>query len=278
MYNQTVVRGIAEQHFTVPELMQATGIRSDKTVRQALKGLEAKLSIKTVNAHRSSHFGPRIRVFQPKEITDRRKKAKLIIDPKTKRILSQVESAAARAVDSEGDSPVISSVRSSADSSVTSSVYSSVPSLGENYRSERQNLPHIYKHDNKDANSASHPSSSVPTQRDDEKFSSVKQLFQELSGGGNWKDERDLKTYQEIEHIDLYNIIIGLSYSVARSPEHRMSSLAYAVPAILEHYQQMKLFPADDLAKIAYETMRKTMLCLRTGKWTIPEWLSGSES
>src|SRR5581483_6829479 len=96
------------------------------------------------------------------------------------------------------------------------------------------------------------PSSSVPTeQNDDEKLKRVRSVFERLSGGGSWKEPRDSVSYEQIAHVPLWHIILGLCYSVARSPEHKMSSLAYAVPSILKHFDEMKVFPEGDMTALA---------------------------
>jgi len=118
-----------------------------------------------------------------------------------------------------------------------------------------------------------HVESSSASIRDD--IERVKVLFDQLANGGKWRDDRDNATFEQIASIPLWHIIMGLCYSVARSPEHKMSSLAYAVPQIQEHYKQMQFFPDSDMLEIAYRTLRRTLLCISTGNWTIPDWETG---
>lgn len=90
MYRETVSRGVRERHFGPKELCEKTGIRSDRTVRTALDGLIAKLSIEIVSNSNGSPLGPRYRVFEPKEVASRRKAAGIDIDPQSKKITTPV--------------------------------------------------------------------------------------------------------------------------------------------------------------------------------------------
>jgi len=92
--------------FGLKELKEKTGL-SDKTVRVAIHSLEEKLSIKVVEPSLGV-YGRMIRVFEPEEVESRRKKAGLMIDPLTKKIVdrgtavsSAVDNAVPIAVGSE---------------------------------------------------------------------------------------------------------------------------------------------------------------------------------
>jgi hypothetical protein len=91
MYRETISKKVTERRFRVTELMEATGIKSDKTARTAIAGLAKKLSIAIVDAQAGHNFGHRYRVFNPKEIFEARKAADLKIDLQTKEILPPVE-------------------------------------------------------------------------------------------------------------------------------------------------------------------------------------------
>ena len=86
MYRETLSKGQRERHFGFKELCVKTGIRSDRTIRRALDGLQEKLSIEIVSYFHGHPLGPRYRVYDPKEILRRRKTAGLEIDFQTKRI------------------------------------------------------------------------------------------------------------------------------------------------------------------------------------------------
>ncbi|MFL6254955.1 MAG: hypothetical protein ACJ74T_08020 [Pyrinomonadaceae bacterium] len=90
MYRETVSRGVRERHFGPKELCEKTGIRSDRTIRTALDGLIAKLSVEIVSHFNGSPLGPRYRVFEPKEIAGRRNSAGIEIDPQSKRMITPV--------------------------------------------------------------------------------------------------------------------------------------------------------------------------------------------
>ncbi|HEX8149991.1 MAG TPA: hypothetical protein VF591_22605 [Pyrinomonadaceae bacterium] len=87
MYRETLSKGQRERHFGFKELCVKTGIRSDRTIRLALDGLQEKLSVEIVSYFHGSPLGPRYRVYDPKEILRRRKTAGIEIDPQSKRIV-----------------------------------------------------------------------------------------------------------------------------------------------------------------------------------------------
>jgi hypothetical protein len=87
MYRETVSKGQKERHFGFKELCAKTGIRSDRTIRRALDGLQEKLSVEIVSYLHGNPLGPRYRVYDPKEILKRRKVAGLEIDPQSKKII-----------------------------------------------------------------------------------------------------------------------------------------------------------------------------------------------
>jgi len=88
MYRETVSKGQKERHFGFKELCAKTGIRSDRTIRRALDGLQEKLSVEIISYSHGNPLGPRYRVYDPKEILKRRKAAGIEIDPQSKRITS----------------------------------------------------------------------------------------------------------------------------------------------------------------------------------------------
>ena len=88
MYRETLSKGQTERHFGFKELCVKTGIRSDRTIRLALDGLQEKLSVEIVSYSHGNPLGPRYRVYDPKEIVKRRKAAGMEIDTQSKRITS----------------------------------------------------------------------------------------------------------------------------------------------------------------------------------------------
>ena len=88
-----------ELRFGLKELKEKTGL-SDKTIRNAIHSLEKKLSIEIVEPSLGV-YGRKIRIFDPSEIEQNRKKAKLVIDSTTKKIIEDntaVSSAVTTAV------------------------------------------------------------------------------------------------------------------------------------------------------------------------------------
>ena len=87
MYRETLSKGQKERHFGFKELCVKTGIRSDRTIRRALDGLQEKLSVEIVSYFHGNPLGPRYRIYDPKEILKRRRAAGIEIDPQSKRII-----------------------------------------------------------------------------------------------------------------------------------------------------------------------------------------------
>ena len=258
MYRETITRGLKERHFSNQELMKMTGLRSDNTVRLALKGLREKLSIELVGHEKYFKYGQLYRIFTPKEIVERRTRAKLTIEPKTKKLTYGAPISVASPAATSAATPATSSADTTADFEGVVPQFLRDPSLLINT---------LINSDDSATASSSHGEID-----DGERVAEVRRLFEQISNGGRWKDERDQAAYAEIAHVPLWHIILGLCYSVSRAQEHRMSTLGYAVPSILEHYEQMRVFPESQMVEVAYRTMRKTLICIQTGKWTIAEW------
>jgi hypothetical protein len=87
MYRETLSKGQRERHFGFKELCAKTGIRSDRTIRRALDGLQEKLSVEIVSYFHGNPLGPRYHIYDPKEILRRRKTAGIEIDPQSKQII-----------------------------------------------------------------------------------------------------------------------------------------------------------------------------------------------
>jgi len=97
MYRDTISKGKNEGYFSLRKLMKKTGIGSDKTVFNALKGLRNKLSIKMVEHSNNKPIGTLYKIFTPKEIFKLRNDNGIIIDINRKRIIT----TAVTAVDKE---------------------------------------------------------------------------------------------------------------------------------------------------------------------------------
>jgi len=85
MKEETDRKKSSQLRFGLKELKEKTGL-SDKTVRKAIHSLEEKMSIKIVEPSLGV-YGRKIQVFSPDEIKDKRKKAGLVIDSTTKKII-----------------------------------------------------------------------------------------------------------------------------------------------------------------------------------------------
>ncbi len=88
MYRETITKGKTANYFSLRKLMKMTGIGSDKTVFNALKGLRNKLSIQMVEHSNNKPTGTLYGVFPPKDIFKLRSDNGLIIDINTKRIVT----------------------------------------------------------------------------------------------------------------------------------------------------------------------------------------------
>ncbi|HEV2707570.1 MAG TPA: hypothetical protein VGV59_16755 [Pyrinomonadaceae bacterium] len=118
MYRETISKGVRERHYGPKELCIKTGIRSDRTVRMAVRGLIQKLSLEVVSHGFYFPQGPRYRVYEPKDVIKRRKAAGLEIDPQTKKIIGTT-------VDTTVDTVVSAPVDTPVDG--TTKIYSSTP-------------------------------------------------------------------------------------------------------------------------------------------------------
>lgn len=87
MYSETRSEGVEEWYFTFSVLTSKVGLRNARTLQTAIKGLIDKASIDWVTGERGSHFGKQYRVYEPKEVLQRRKEKGIKINPQTKRIV-----------------------------------------------------------------------------------------------------------------------------------------------------------------------------------------------
>ncbi len=85
IYNECVGRKSKKLRFGLKELKEKTGL-SDKTIRVTIHSLEKKLSIEIVEPSLGI-YGRMIQVFEPEEVASNRKKAGLMIDTVTKKVV-----------------------------------------------------------------------------------------------------------------------------------------------------------------------------------------------
>ena len=273
MYRETISKGINGRRFSVAELMELTGINSNTTIIRALRGLAEKYSIEVISRDASRRYGVLYKIHMPSEITQLRNENNILIEHRRKEIIKG----------EKGTWDETSNEISNETSSETSRYFGRhVVRYAENKHLDMQKInisaPRIIIGINKEKLRDDEKSSSSQVQNDDEKLAKVRELFEQISNGGSWKEERDSSSFEQIKQVHLWHVIMGLCYSVVCSPEHKFNSLAYAVPSILEHAKQMSIFSEQDMLPIAYKTMRQTINCIQSGKWNIPEWLAGDET
>ena len=125
MYRECKRLNRTQYRFGLKELKAKTGL-SDKTVRVSIHTLEHKLSIKTVEPSMGI-YGRKFEVYGPKEILEARRKAKMEIDPTTKRIItrepSTVNTTVGNRVGRAKDTTAVSKVRDSTVSAVKSTAH-----------------------------------------------------------------------------------------------------------------------------------------------------------
>ncbi len=120
LYRESKNMQSSEIRVRISEIINKTGL-SDKTVRTALHCLENKLSI-TILERSKSPYGRLYRIYDPKDILDRRKSINLKIDPVTKQI---------RSTGTRSPTPVLASVNTPVKSSVLASVNTPATTLEE---------------------------------------------------------------------------------------------------------------------------------------------------
>jgi hypothetical protein len=260
MYRETVSRGIRERHFGPSELCRKTGIRSDRTIRTAIHGLIQKLSIQIVSNINGNPLGPRYRVFDPKEITKRRRAAGIEIDPQSKKIINQ--------------NPL---------TPVTTPVETPVNTLAvtgdKNYRGAPAEVTGVTpvestgvsKYRNTDGQEegslASSSSKSISENADDDNafLDSLREIY-ERATGNSWTTG-DAVMAQRGQDIPLEVWGIAICYCVDRAPGHKFDRLAYVAEEARRHQEEMGGFPKEDLRVIMRHSLRQIERARQSGKW-----------
>lgn len=220
MYRDTISRGKAEDYFSLRKLMKKTGIGSDKTVFNALKGLRNKLSIKMVEHSNNKPIGTLYKVFTPQEIFRLRDDKRIIVDINTKRI---VTTAVAR------DSAVTYTKEDTAvNSTVVTSVGNTAPDKEISYIRDTFN--------NDDSLKTSVSSSNDEEDKDNDKIFDHKRstifLYKKYTGN-QWKMGDD-EFYQAVKGILLEVIEAAIISSILRSKKAKINSFAYCEGVINE--------------------------------------------
>jgi hypothetical protein len=263
MYRETISKGVSERYFGTTELMRKTGIRSDKTVRTAIRGLKEKLSIEMVSFSYGNPLGPRYRIFGPKEILQRRRDAGIEIDPQSKQIITPVITGAPTRVATPEDTRV--------------------RGLGESYRGtpaiETPVTPVTFtghsKYTNEDWTeleenvSSSSKSVAVDDDNDATYLDSIRTLYQQITGN-TWTPS-DIETAMRGREIppDIWGI--ALCFCVDRAPGNRFQRLAYVFEEARTHLEGMKQFSSEAVKAILQHNLRTLERVRASGAWIRPE-------
>ena len=253
MYRETISKGERERHFGPAELSKKTGIRSDKTIRVALRGLVTKLSVQILSNVNGSPLGPRYRVFDPKEIIRRRKTVGMEIDPQSKKIITLVETPVSTRVDTGGKNYPGSTVETTP---VTPVISTGVIK---------------YKNNHLPLGSDTALSSSKSTAADDGDdafLESMREIY-ERATGNTWTTA-DVITTQSARDVRAEVWGIAICYCVDRAPGHKFERLAYVLDQAREHAEMMKDYSESDLKMILRHSLRTIKRARESGTWELP--------
>jgi len=291
MYRQTISQNVRERHFGPKELLVATPIRSHVTIRKAIDGLIEKLSIQIVKFVNGSPFGPRYRIYDPREIMNRRQKAGIQIDPVTKQIYSQ-DSAAASSLDDENIESFTHTVTPILTPTIAPTATPTTPTdtpteivgaplqiLGGVTPTEFVGV-YINSKDNLESsdNTASSSSKSVtagqPESKDednDEDGAAISHLDQireiyERATGNSWTTA-DAEVVMRAKDIPVEVWGIAICYCLDRAPNHSYQRLAYVLEEARTHHETMKSFSQGDLRAILKHYLRTLDRVRATGSW-----------
>lgn len=88
MYSESRLEGSKDWYFTFGQLSEKTKLQNPRTLQGAIRGLIAKGSIEWIEGEPGSHFGKCYRIYEPKEVLERRRKLDIRIHPQSKKIIS----------------------------------------------------------------------------------------------------------------------------------------------------------------------------------------------
>jgi len=88
MYEESVKRKTSALRLGLKELKEKTGL-SDKTIRVSIHALEKKRNVAVVESSLGI-YGRKFRVLTPEEISEKRKREGIVIDPTTKKVQNTV--------------------------------------------------------------------------------------------------------------------------------------------------------------------------------------------
>ena len=261
MYRETISKGVRERHFGPTELIRKTGIRSDRTIRTAIRGLIQKFSIEIVSNSNGSPLGTKYRVFEPKEIARRRRAVGLKIDSQSKKILADE-------VAEEEATPVATPVTTGVATGVKITGVTPVEITGVT----PVNFTGVFKYVNSSstlegANTSSSSNAFAREPDDDDKtfLDSLRDIY-ERATGNSWATT-DAVTAQRGRSIPLEVWGIAICYCVDRAPGHKFDRLAYVLEEARRHREEMQDFSKEDLRLIMLHSLRQIERARTSGRW-----------
>jgi hypothetical protein len=263
MFRQTISQNLRDRHFGPAELMKNTPIRSHVTVRKAIDGLIAKLSIEIVSFVPGSPFGPRYRVYDPREIMRRRQQANIQIDPVTKRIATPTVTAT-EATTEAPPTPTATPINSVGGSATDSGGVTPTISVGvlntANKSGEGQGFT---------ASSSSKSEANEPDSDDDEGsviyLENIREIYERATG--NVWTTADAGVVMSAKEIPVEVWGIAICYCLDRAPGHTYQRLAYVLEEARAHHESMKAYTKEDLRAILKHSVRMVERAREAGSW-----------
>ncbi|GEM_PF-6639422 len=256
LYRLSIAKGQSTCRASLADFQNRLGLAKNTIIR-ALRGLAEKLSIDVIERRPGSRIGSLYRVYNVKEILSRRKEAGIEID-ELKRIVRKgsIKRSVERSIE-----------RSKIERSMVQKLNVQLNVQDEHKSQNNSDLElkvqtpkNLYLRNDDDVDTSSSYSDD-----DDDAQTRIRQIYCHLTGNP-WRSS-DSNAAQEIIHIPIAHIILGICYSLDRATSHRVGSLKYCVPSILDHYEAMKAFPQKELTEIAYTHMLRVKQAQKTGNW-----------
>jgi hypothetical protein len=256
LYRLSIVRGYPTCRASLSHMEDALGLAKN-TIIKAIRGLTEKLSIDVLQRRPGSRIGSQYHVYPVKEILCRRKDAGMEID-ELKRIAPKgsIERSVERSIERAKIEPL-----NVQNLNVQLNVQTPSKPLSESVLVDaRRTTKNLYIRNDDDVGTSS---SSCD---DDEKFvSALRDIYCDLTGNA-WRDQDEQDT-ASISEIAMGHIILGICFSLDRAAGHRVGSLRYCIPSILDHHEAMRSFPEKALMEIAYVHMLRVKQAKRRDLW-----------
>ncbi|RMG52390.1 MAG: hypothetical protein D6723_08780 [Acidobacteria bacterium] len=256
LYRLSIAKGQSTCRASLADFQNHVGLAKN-TIIKALRGLSEKLSIDVIERRPGSRIGSLYRVYTVKEILSRRKEAGIEID-ELKRIVKKgsIERSAERSIE-----------RAKIERSMVQKLNVQLNVQGEDNQPDNKDLQlkvqtpkNLYLRNDDDV-----ITSSSYGDDDDDAQNQIRRIYCHLTGNP-WRPA-DASAAKQIAHIPINHVILGICYSLDRAKNHRVNSLKYCVPAIVDHHEAMKAFPEKELTEIAYTHMLRIKQAQKTGDW-----------